>query len=197
VAQDKYNWRSFIASSGVIAAACGVLSYYVLPDLMVPVVAKVLGSVWLVLGAVAALSIQIAIQLLTLGDSDSIPIGREQYLAELVDQRLRFLWDLTGVAVFAMALSIFVSNLPGEFSFLRQLVCTCIGLCVWLGWLCSRLPSMFHEIRAARWRLALEKRVNAQRKEVREGMEQPSADVPEVHFPDVAFPGDEEGEGHR
>lgn len=181
---DHYNWRPFIATSGVLAISGGVVAYFLLPDVLVPIAAKVLGSVWLVLGAVAALSIQVAIQLLTLGDSDAIPIGREQFLAELVDQRLRFLWDLTAVAVLSMALSIIATNTPPDFRLLRALVCFCIGLCIWLAWLCSRLPSMFHEIRAARWRLALEKRVASQQKETREGMKQSSSDFPEVTFRD-------------
>jgi hypothetical protein len=152
-----YASSKLVIVTSLSAVLLGTIAYHLLPDDGLPIAATLLKSAWVVLGPIGALSVQIAMQLLAIGEDKAIRAEEQRVLAHLVDQRLRYLWDLTAAAVLSMAMCFITGSLSSDSAFLRELVAISLGLAFWTALLSGRLPMLVGEIRKFRWRLARER----------------------------------------
>jgi hypothetical protein len=178
-----YASSRYVRYSLVGSLLVGVLAYAVVPDEALAVTAAVLKIGWFVLGAIAALCVQLAMRLMTLGEDRQLDGREQERLADLVDQRLRYLYDLSIVAVVGIGLGVAAGEVGAQSENLRILVASALAMGVWATLLAMRLLMLIKEIRAFLWRLAQDRRQSEVRestlKRLRHGEEQDLPEIPE------------------
>lgn len=179
-----YASSRFVQVALVLGAAVGYLAFRFLPEAALPIAATILRNCWIPLGAIAALSIQIIMRLITVGEDRHLD-GREQgKLAEIVGERQRYLVDLSVMAVAAMCVGIAAGALPPGSQYMRLLVANSVMLGFWSALLALRLHSLLTEIRRFLWRLAQEHRDAEKHQELirdlRAAAEEDLPEIPEV-----------------
>jgi hypothetical protein len=151
-----YASSRFVVVATFVAAGAGFVTYVALPYDALPVASGVVRNLWVALGPIGAFCIQILMQLLTLGEDKGLTASEQERLSIIADERVRYLWDLTGVAILALLICLSAGSSEAS-PFLRTLLGFGVGLAAWTGLLAARLPRLYLEIRNFRWRLARER----------------------------------------
>lgn len=149
------TWTVRLATIGGVCA--GASTYTVLPDAALSVSADIAKNLWLLIGPIGAFAIQIAMQLMAIGDDKRLTAREQSLLSTVVDQRLRYIWDITSVAVLALLVCLVAASVTSPVRIARTLISFSYGLTVWTALLAARLPHLYREIRDFRWRLARER----------------------------------------
>lgn len=182
--QLEHYASGFYARISVLGAmGIAVLANFALPDEVLNTVSGVVKNLWVVLGPIGAFAIQMALQLMSLGEHSSLTDVQLRRLSALVNQRLRYIWDFTAVTLLALALSMSMSALNPSVQTQRLAIAVAIGLLALTGFLALRFPFLFREIKDFRWRIANERRTAEERaaaiKELKTERAQPLPDIPE------------------
>jgi hypothetical protein len=151
-ASSMYVFWTIVASLCVAAAL-----YWVIPDELVAPATTILKNFWVLLGPIGALSVQLTVQLMGLGEDKHLADWQQTALSELVDQRLRYLWDFAGSIALTLFVCLGVSALDPTNQYARATLVFAIWLVGWTGLLAARLPFLYRDIKQFRWRVARER----------------------------------------
>jgi hypothetical protein len=179
-----YASSRFVFWALVAGLAIGGLAYVVLPSDAMPAVATLLRYGWVAFGAVAALSVQLAMKLISLGDGGRYSSMQRYRLSLIVNERLRYLWDLAIVSVLAMLTCVLAGTEDLSEDVLRVAVISGSVLTVWTVILAVRLWRLLIEIKDFLWRLAQDEQAlndrEAALKEIRDSPVEPVAPPREI-----------------
>ena len=172
--------RHYASSRVVVVGILVSLAVTVCVQLWIPSAALdllgvVLKNLWAVLGPIGAFSVQILLQLMNLGDEKSLSVREHDLLSPIVDQRMRYLGDLTLVAVMALVSGVAAGSTPTSDIYQRPECAIASGLAVWTVLLAARLPWLYAEIKAFRWRLARTRADDIARRAALDGLSQKAA----------------------
>lgn len=184
---SHYASSRFVRWATVIAVAVGLSGYLVLPASALEISGSVARNLWIVLGPIGAFCIQILMQLMTLGEDKALRSSEQERLAIIADERVRYLWDITSVAVLALLVCLLSGSITENY-YLRVIVANAFGLAAWTGLLAARLPALYREIRDFRWQLARERNEAEMHRsalaDIKDDGKQREPDVPEPKWLD-------------
>lgn len=140
----------FAMTMGVLA---GLIAHLSVPTEVIPVLGTVLRYGWVAFGAVAALSVQLAMKLIALGDEKSFTPQQRHKLSDIVDERLRYLWDLAIVSVLAMLACVVAGTENSPAKMAHASIVVAVVFTVWTALLALRLWRLLQEIKEFLWYL--------------------------------------------
>ncbi len=183
---DHYASGFYVRLAVLGSLLCVVFSYLLLPSDALSSIASIVKNLWVVLGPMAAFAIQIALQLMSIGEDRSITDSQLHTLNILVNERLRFVWDFTAVTLLSLVMTMSITSLNPEIETQRIVIAISLGLLVFTAIVALRFPFLFREIKDIRWELARLRRESESRAEaVRTLKAERQQPVPEIREPQL------------